>query len=293
MWPDEQKLIVSWSSNGNKATHDGRTPLPIDLLTGKKGCTFKKLDSIYTTHGILMFLGWGALLPIGVIFARHKPNLAPKPGEAGPGKTGLTFPHGAEVLWLAAHMFLQCTGVILMTAGFIYAHAKFPEGSWKEAKAHALMGNLVFAFGIIWPIGGFLRPDNPPAGTPKSKHRIAWEMVHKNLGRLITLTAMITIFLGLDRAGTIEKLNLETNPLCEQKGAQIGLMGDPKGWLIAYDIWFIVILLAFIVLEIKAFMGKTGPWKVADAKPVDQQMSGMESGQPGPKADTAPPAYTH
>ena len=59
-----------------------------------------------------------------------------------------------------------------MTAGFIYAHAKFPEGSWKEAKAHALMGNLVFAFGIIWPIGGFLRPDNPPAGTPKSKHRI-------------------------------------------------------------------------------------------------------------------------
>ena len=43
----------------------------------------------------------------GVIFARHKPNLAPKPGEAGPGKTGLTFPHGAEVLWLAAHMFLQ------------------------------------------------------------------------------------------------------------------------------------------------------------------------------------------
>ena len=59
-----------------------------------------------------------------------------------------------------------------MTAGFIYAHAKFPEGSWKEAKAHALMGNLVFAFGILWPIGGFLRPDNPPPGNPKSKHRI-------------------------------------------------------------------------------------------------------------------------
>merc|ERR1711998_166398 len=154
----------------------------------------------------------------------------------------------------------------IMTAGYIYAHAKFDGDSMKSApegaKEHAILGNLVFAFGWLQPLNAFVRKHPPEGGKwprkpdgkggtkeDKPMVRIVWEWVHKGTGRLVTLTAMINIFLGLDRLGTKELEGLPDPELCPnpEKKMKIGLWGDQKGWFIAYDVWFIVILVVAIV----------------------------------------------
>jgi hypothetical protein len=239
------KFIAASSPNTAKQYHGPTRKLfSVDLETAAQGCSAREtVTGDYVTHGVLMFVGWGLLIPVGMISARYlKPMLGNDVKLAG------------KPLWFQLHLFCQVIGVVVMTAGFILAHASFKEGSWTAAKAHCILGNLAFAFGILQPINAFFRPHPPEGGwgsegVPKSRQM--WELLHKNLGRVVALMAMINIFLGLDRLGTIEADGVETVDACPSKDAQIGLFTEPKAALIAYDVWFIIVLVAFIILEIK------------------------------------------
>ena len=124
-------------------------------------------------HGVLMMLGWGVLLPAGVLIARFLKWKGP--------------------VWLKLHIGLQTSGLALGLAGLALALAQFgPLGG--SLGGHGLMGLLVSALGLLQPLNGFLRPHKGVVRTPR---RRAWEAVHKGLGYLALTLAAPTLVTGM------------------------------------------------------------------------------------------------
>ena len=147
---------------------------PKDGTTGGGGQA-----ALVWAHGGLMLLGWGMILPSGVITARCR---------AGVG----------DPKWFIRHRFMQCLGMLLTLSGFIIAVTQFSvfgEGHYAPAKAHGVMGVIVMTLGILQPINGFLRPHH---GKP---YRRVWELLHKGSGYFAVTLAVPTICLGAVVAG--------------------------------------------------------------------------------------------
>ena len=124
-------------------------------------------------HGVLMLLGWGVLLPAGVLIARYLKWKGP--------------------LWLKLHIGLQISGLALGLAGLILALLQFgPLGG--SLGGHSLMGLLVSALGLLQPINGVLRPKKGAISTPR---RRAWEVVHKGVGWFALALAVPTLVTGM------------------------------------------------------------------------------------------------
>ena len=97
--------------------------------------------SLVWAHGGLMLIGWGIILPSGVVTARCR---------AGVG----------DPEWFRLHRMMQCLGMLFTLSGFIIAVTQFSvfgEGYYAPDKAHGIMGVVVMTLGILQPINGFLR----------------------------------------------------------------------------------------------------------------------------------------
>ena len=124
-------------------------------------------------HGVLMVLGWGVLLPGGVLIARYL---------KWKGK-----------IWIKLHIGMQILGLAFGIAGLALALVQFgPLGG--SLGGHGLMGLLVSVLGVLQPINGFLRPNKGKIQTPR---RRAWEAVHKGLGWLALALAVPTLVTGM------------------------------------------------------------------------------------------------
>ena len=124
-------------------------------------------------HGVLMLLGWGVLLPAGVLIARYL---------KWKGK-----------IWIKLHIGMQILGLAFGIAGLALALVQFgPLGG--SLGGHGLMGLLVSVLGVLQPINGFLRPNKGKIQTPR---RRAWEAVHKGLGWLALALAVPTLVTGM------------------------------------------------------------------------------------------------
>ena len=92
--------------------------------------------SLIWAHGGLMLIGWGMILPSGVITARCR---------AGVG----------DPKWFIRHRFMQCLGMLLTLSGFIIAVTQFSvfgEGHYAPAKAHGIMGVIVIMLVLMFRI---------------------------------------------------------------------------------------------------------------------------------------------
>ena len=118
-----------------------------------------------------MLVGWGVLLPAGVTMTRIK-HLAGDP------------------MWYKLHRGIQIVGLSIALAGFIIALQHF---DMNKISAHGALGITVMAGGLFQPLNGFLRPHK---GDP---NRSAWEMLHKNVGRLTIVLALVTVFMGVGK----------------------------------------------------------------------------------------------
>jgi hypothetical protein len=145
-------------------------------------------------HARCMVLGWGVLLPLGVLVARFFKVM---PGQDWPlvvdNKT-----------WWHAHRLLQYGGVLLMLIGLLLAwgHA---AGESAIAQAHRYLGWTVVVLGLgqivlAWsrgskggPTGNQLQGDHYDM-TP---WRLAFERLHKWGGYAALLLALVVIVLGL------------------------------------------------------------------------------------------------
>ena len=134
-------------------------------------------------HGVLMLLGWGILLPAGVLIARFLKWKGPN-GRA---------PFRNKPLWLKLHIGMQILGLAFGIAGLALALVQFqPLGG--SLGGHGLMGLLVSFLGVLQPINGFIRPKKGAILTPRRKK---WEVIHKGLGWVALALAVPTLVTGM------------------------------------------------------------------------------------------------
>lgn len=144
------------------------------------------VQSTEKTHGSLMLVSWGFLLPFGIItarFLRHRPNN----------------------LWFKMHRVLQILGLIIAIAGWAIALKNFDvlgsggggtSSEDKKAYAHACCGTAAMSLGLLQPLNALLRPHPPTGDEPKAKPRLLWELLHKSMGYIGTILALVTIGIG-------------------------------------------------------------------------------------------------
>jgi hypothetical protein len=132
-------------------------------------------------HGSLMILGWGVLLPSGVVFARL--------GKHCPGS-----------LWFQFHRALQVTGLIAVFTAWMIAVNLFDDVEVNDDNdnddIHKRLGFIVMLLGLSQGLNGLLRPHAPHDGEDKTAPRLLWEVAHKASGYGAVTLAVFTIYLG-------------------------------------------------------------------------------------------------
>jgi len=173
--PDEANIIVGvgpyLSNTFNQHISDYKQ-IQINFLTGAVEIQSLPVGLIF--HAIFMALGWGVLLPGGMLIARF-------------GKT--RFPEGQ---WFAIHKKMQIAGLFLAFIGIILA---FSYGSGTKY-AHMSIGIIVMILGFSQPLNAFFRP-HPPKDEPKSQARIYWEYLHKGSGYMSIFLGLVNICVGI------------------------------------------------------------------------------------------------
>ena len=156
---------------------DGRFSASVDLSgSAGKVAPISELNYHRLDHAILMTVGWGVLLPMGVILARYAKAHHP--------------------LWFHLHRICNTLGLVLTLAGFILALTQFGQiDSYPTKFIHACLGCTVMSIGLCQPLNAFIRP-HPKADGPQPLKRVIWEATHKNLGRVALILSVITNFLG-------------------------------------------------------------------------------------------------
>ncbi|GIL86228.1 hypothetical protein Vretimale_13771 [Volvox reticuliferus] len=143
------------------------------------------------THGALQFTGWIALVPIGILAARHRWIFAPA------SITGL---------WFQIHRAVQMIAVVLIIAGFVLPWTSFDSNDEQQIigvdhetrmssdpllsshEALAIMLMVVLGLHIIVAI---VRPK------PDAPRRRVWNMVHWWTGRSLALIAVVNVLIGI------------------------------------------------------------------------------------------------
>lgn len=139
----------------------------------------RNLVRVYTIHGILMIVGWGLLLPSGILIAKF-------------GK------HRKNAWWFKMHIALQPIGLIVSVIGWAIALVNFTtlEGGPGITFTHAVAGTITMALALLQALNGIFRPHNPPKEEDKSTIRIVWEHVHRGVGWVALLLSIVTIGIG-------------------------------------------------------------------------------------------------
>mmetsp|Transcript_4107 Transcript_4107/g.3899 ORF Transcript_4107/g.3899 Transcript_4107/m.3899 type:complete len:200 (+) Transcript_4107:102-701(+) len=127
----------------------------------------------------MMLIGWGTLIPLGVIIAKLGRHLKP------------------DGLWFKIHRPLQIIGLSFTLVGWIIALTQFTaleHGKGKQ-NIHTRLGMVVMFMGLLQPLNAFLRPHHN-ADDKKTKLRFAWEILHKSFGYMAVLLAVVVIAFG-------------------------------------------------------------------------------------------------
>ncbi|KAJ7960811.1 Cytochrome b561 and DOMON domain-containing protein [Quillaja saponaria] len=147
----------------------------IDLNSGNGHSGGRHQRYLRTVHGILNILGWGTLLPLGVIVARYM--------RVYPVKSDL---------WFCLHLTFQISGYILGTAGWglglWLGHASKYYGFY----IHRIFAIFIFTFTTIQMLALRLRPKKT------DDYRKYWNMYHHLLGYALLTVIIINIFKGIN-----------------------------------------------------------------------------------------------
>jgi len=154
------------------AYHGGasRTAVALNFATGSSAVdSIADLSSYWKQHGILMTVGWGILIPLGIIVARTMKDQAPN--------------------WFYFHVVANTLGILLATGGFAIALIKFDR---EDTFRHRQVGISAMVLGFLQPLNAVIRPH------PGAAWRDQWEWVHWTVGRVAVGLAIWNIFTGLD-----------------------------------------------------------------------------------------------
>ncbi|KAK7276869.1 hypothetical protein RIF29_18015 [Crotalaria pallida] len=145
----------------------------INLISGKG----IRQDRSYlrSVHGVLNMIGWGTMLPIGVIIARYF----------------RVFPFKADPMWFYLHVSCQICGFLVGTAGWIIGLYLGNASRHYIFHAHRTFGILIFVLSTVQMLAFRLKPK------VTDDYRKFWNMYHHFLGYGVVSIIVINIFKGI------------------------------------------------------------------------------------------------
>jgi len=148
----------------------------IDLKSGvATTSTSTPHHALKNRHGILNVVGWGILLPIGIMFARYLRQF-----------------ESADPAWFYLHAFCQTVGYALGVAGWATG---LKLGSYSKGvvySQHRSIGIAIFVFGTLQVFALLLRPKKD------HKFRKYWNIYHHSLGYTVVVLSILNMFKGFD-----------------------------------------------------------------------------------------------
>ncbi|KAM3387912.1 hypothetical protein ACQJBY_010621 [Aegilops geniculata] len=121
-------------------------------------------------HGLLSMMGWGVLLPMGMMVARYFRRQDP--------------------YWFYGHIAVQGLGFLIGIAAVVLGFRLNGDGL-KNIVVHKVIGISILSMACLQVTAVLARPDKT------SKVRRFWNWYHHNIGRVAILLAMANVFLGL------------------------------------------------------------------------------------------------
>jgi len=152
--------------------------IAINFATGTSSIT---VDTLRAAHGALMFLGWGVIIPLGMLIARYFRHLGPN--------------------WFEAHRGFQTFGYILAIIALIIILVDVKGIN----VPHGQFGIAIMIVGFFQILVAIFRPHKEPGSYPTTV-RIYFEYGHWWVGRLLVLAGIVNVFVG------IAQIDLESFP---------------------------------------------------------------------------------
>lgn len=121
-----------------------------------------------TAHGTVNIIGWGILLPIGVIIARYFKKLPFKGND-----------------WYSLHVVSQLSGFLLGTVGWGLGLAIKNAAKETSMSTHGILGTIIFAFAALQPNEGH-------------ECRKYWVIYHHIIGYALIVIIIANIFEGMN-----------------------------------------------------------------------------------------------
>ncbi|KAJ4703960.1 Cytochrome b561 and DOMON domain-containing protein [Melia azedarach] len=152
-------------------------------LRSWKGQIFShRRHHVRNAHGILNMIGWGTLLPIGVIIARFFRKFPVEYGE-----------------WYTLHVLCQTSGYIIGTIGWAVGLWLGNSSKHYTLKTHRILGILIFTLATIQILVAFVQPKR------EDECRKCWEIFHQCLGYTVIALIVANIFQGIIHQSHAEK----------------------------------------------------------------------------------------
>ncbi|PIN23122.1 putative membrane protein [Handroanthus impetiginosus] len=142
----------------------------LNYATGQFQTQNSPQANLRKTHGILNMLGWGILLPIGVMVARHMRKWDP--------------------LWFYSHVVIQTSGFALGFSGVICGLV-LEDRLNASVSRHKGLGIFILVLGCLQVMALLIRPDKA------SKVRKYWNWYHFGVGRVLIVLAAANVFYGI------------------------------------------------------------------------------------------------
>ncbi|KAI3456902.1 hypothetical protein Pfo_013565 [Paulownia fortunei] len=198
-------------------------------------------------HGILNIVGWGTLLPIGVIVARY-----------------FRMFRRQWPWWYVFHINCQSTGYILGSVGWATGLWLGDNSKYYCFRTHRILAIIIFTFTTVQMMALRLKPKN------SDEYRTYWNMYHHFLGYALLAVISVNIFEGI-------KI-LEADHAW--KWAYIGILGVLGAVALVFEVYTWI---KFVVYRKYHGGGKPSSSNL-NASPVSgAQASAGSAGQPQPE----------
>ncbi|CAL9096133.1 unnamed protein product [Musa acuminata var. zebrina] len=179
------KLNTAWQAstqlqngvpNGHPAGDNLLSKNNLDFLSGEAGSAGgnSRLRR-KNIHGVLNAIGWGILMPIGAIMARHVKVF-----------------RAADPAWFYLHVACQCSAYIIGISGWGLGLKLGSESVGIAYHKHRDIAIALFCLATVQVFALLLRPNK------EHKYRIYWNVYHHSVGYCIIILSIVNIFEGFD-----------------------------------------------------------------------------------------------
>jgi len=170
-------------------TQHATSYVAIDYLLGSATVMVDPYSLVKIAHGSIMIIGWGIMLPFGMLWARYARRFDNSMSKDA---------------WFKVHRPNQYFFSAVVGVGLILAFVQV-NGQHFTTVFHGQLGLALMLLLILHVVVAFWRPHKEP-GQPRTRGRYAFEIFHLWNGRFMLLMAVVQITEGMIVIGWITSL---------------------------------------------------------------------------------------